>query len=156
LALLSVAGDSGLPAALTLPLPLTQVIRDYLQLSVVYDYHFKNTKYVLAQMMEGGQRTKGPYQQQYQDLTRSKGHGDLCRVFDINAEWYEEHKKSTLGGMLTDTKLQKKKRKAEHQLNKERKEKGREAASKNAESEGAEAAAAAEGPIGDCDGAQDA
>jgi len=96
-------------------LPMETVMSDYLKTSVVYDYHFKNTKYVLAQMMEGAQRTKGPYQDQYQSLSRSKSHLDMCKVFDVNTSWYEERKGETLGGLLQDTKLIKKKRKAEHQ-----------------------------------------
>jgi len=94
------------------PLPVDDILKRYLQQSVVYDYYYKNTKYVLAQVMEGASRTKGPYQQAYQDLTRSKGHFDMCKVFDINAEWYESHKVDTFGGVDGPSKAGRKKRKA--------------------------------------------
>ena len=37
----------------------------------------------------------------------------MCKVFDVSTDWYEEKKGETLGGLLQDTKLIKKKRKAE-------------------------------------------
>ena len=41
----------------------------------------------------------------------------MCKVFDVDTAWYEEHKGDTLGGILTDIKMkeemkQDKKRKA--------------------------------------------
>ncbi|KAJ1497654.1 tRNA-dihydrouridine(20) synthase [NAD(P)+]-like [Coelomomyces lativittatus] len=65
------------------PLPLDQVIPQFLEYAFRYDNHFSNTKYILLQMLENVQSEFG------QKVVHAKSHSELAELWGMKASFDE-------------------------------------------------------------------
>jgi tRNA-dihydrouridine synthase 2 len=80
------------------PLPLIQVIRQYLELAIKYDNHYKNTKFVLLKMLEL-QKLSG--RELYEGISRAKDHAEMLSLLDV----YGVHEASLVGDYVVPVQL---------------------------------------------------